>query len=315
MKNSIEKIAARVLEKQETIKALPSTAKYDESRTKLPLGAMAGTVGGGFLGNLLATKYILPDLIPPGEDMLPDMQFNMPNGSKWSPPKKTYPTEIDQKHLYDSLDEALWSKHVGGKPVFYTKDPLYSGERGPYSLNLNDLPKMVRDSLRDRVDFDVDKPFVYVPRTSSPEILGHELGHSLESRPMHYARMLGNITMTKPWAIPANIASVLAYKADKKHPGLSDAAVYGLGGAGALGLGATLANEVGASYKGRKLMKQVGLKPRIGKAFVPNITYLGMGALMNGIPMTLAAKRFIDNRKRDALANKAQASTPGLLRK
>jgi hypothetical protein len=43
MKNSIEKIAARVLEKQEITKALPSATKYDESRTKLPLGTMAGT--------------------------------------------------------------------------------------------------------------------------------------------------------------------------------------------------------------------------------------------------------------------------------
>jgi hypothetical protein len=315
MKNSIEKIAARVLEKQEITKALPSATKYDESRTKLPLGTMAGTVGAGFLGNLAVARHIMPDWLPPGEDMLPDMEFDMPDGSKWSPPKKTYPTEIDQKHLYDSLDESMWSKHVGGKPVLHHRDPLFQGTRGPYSMNLNDLPEVVRDSMRDTAKFDVDKPYVYVPRTSSPEILAHELGHSLESRPLHYARMLGGITMSKPWAIPANIASVLAYRADKKHPGLSDATVYGLGGAGALGLGATLGNEFGASLKGYKLMKQVGLKPRVGKAFIPNLSYLTMGALMNGIPMTLAAKRFIDNRKRDSLERAAQAPTPGLLRK
>jgi hypothetical protein len=62
-------------------------------------------------------------------------------------------------------------------------------------------------------------------------------------------------------------------------------------------------------------MKQVGLKPRVGKAFIPNLSYLTMGALINGIPMTLAAKRFIDNRKRDSLERAAQAPTPGLLRK
>jgi hypothetical protein len=311
MKYSIEKIAARILEKQEATKALPGAAKYDESRKKLPIAAMAGSVGGGLLLNTLAGIHVMPELIPPGEDLLPDMEFNMPDGSKWSPPKKTYPTEVDQKHLYDSLDESLWSKHKGSKPDFYSKDPTHGGRHGPYYVD----PSVLPEELRRGAGYKMDKHYVYVPRTSSPEILGHELGHSLQPKWLSRASMLGRLSMAKPLALPANIASVLAYRADKEHPGLSDAAVYGLGGAGALGVGTTLAEEVGASLKGRKLMKQVGMKPRAGKLFIPNLTYLGMGALMQGIPISLAVKRFMDNRKRDAVANTAQAPTPGLLGK
>jgi len=272
----------------------------EDSRGKVPTGLLAGISGGAWLGNKALVRHML-------KSMRPGVMVN-PQAA-----------EVN-KSLFEGAPSKVWGDKGLSKPEWRKTDQVYGGRAGPYFI---DETQRIQDfSSKDRIgDFFTTrevKPHVYVPEGVHPEIMAHELGHSLQSKDSIALRKLTGKAVVSGGLLNS-IASLLYYKAHDDHPEVSDAGVYASGALGALSSGALLGSEIGASAKGYSLMKRVGLKPSARRIFTPNASYALTGLALQGVPMTLAVKRFLDNRKAKALdadiPSKEASDEPSLLDK
>jgi hypothetical protein len=247
---------------------LKQAARKKDPQSEIPVGTLAGISGGSYLTNKLLGKHYMRKFKPPP-------RFFDSEGNILEAPVVGNP---DNQKLYDSMTDADYKNNPRSKtkPRWDKYDPELHGNIGPY--------------------YD-PKHSIYSHQTFDPEVLAHELGHSMQSNATFNKVRRFGMEGTIKGGLPNSIASLLAYREHDKHPGFSDAAVYGGGALGALSVGSLLGPEVGASARGYNLMRRAGMKPRISKLFGPNLTYALAGSAFQGIPITLAVKRFLDNRK------------------
>lgn len=243
-----------------------ATAGFRENvRERGPaIGAAWGVTQAGKAGNRLAYNAVMK---------------NIEGGSS-----------ADTQRLMKSVTDDMYANNPRGtkRPTWQQQNPNPFMSAGPHYWS----------------DFTGEnQPYIYAPKKVRAEIMAHELGHSLQSNSSLIARNIGQVASMGNVGRANNLVSMLGYLAERGDKDLSDQMVYGSGLTGALSTGAMLGNEIGASVRGHRLMRRAGLKPKLRHMYGGNTTYALMGLGTQGIPMTLAAKRFIDRRREAARAN------------
>jgi hypothetical protein len=192
--------------------------------------------------------------------------------------------EGSRNKIWEAAEKEGWGKNTYGKPVLETRriNPL----EARYDIPGKSSPAIVTNSAYGK-----------------PEIFAHELGHSMQSKTLQrLTTALENINQkARIGKVPLTaITGALGYglgNVDKDKSKIQDAAVYG-SGAAALAMGAPLmAEEIGASMRGSKLMRAAGLVPKRGLLYGPNLTYLMNRIGTFGVPIALAGKLLYDRIK------------------
>jgi hypothetical protein len=243
--------------------------------------------------------------------------------------KQLYPTDWStgfrnseiQGKLKKSIPEDFWtSKNRQTPEIFeHISDPRLDRVKydlmgqGPHHLS-TDMRRMLTKNLNPGMtpeDLKNIKPYVYTPGITSPEILSHEIGHSIQHPNFMRLSMPGRVLMRPKASIPLNIAALVSHaRGQGEDPEKGKVMAYGTAGLGAGAAAATIANEIDASMKGTSLMRKAGLKPRFGHAYGGNATYALGAAAASGIPVSLAVKRFLKARKAKKLEEASQTAEP-----
>jgi hypothetical protein len=284
---------AGLLQKQAVTRRTPEEEAYSQNKILALLGLSAGTSLSGKALNKGSLAYL-----------------KSPGGAGYSHLPRTNGPEAkadlqafakEKKKLWAEAQAQGWGPETAGKPTWQSsKGPALEAFYSPPVKDDGGLFSKLREKFLGKAE---RGPLISESRFGRPEIFAHEIGHSRQSRLGHKIldktqylsnkARLGGIPLTT--ILGATSYGMSDADADKSK--LQDALVYG-SGAGALALGAPqVANEVGASIRGARLMRAAGLNPRLRTLFTPNLSYLGKNMAVHGLPVALAAKLLYDRRQ------------------